>query len=232
MIRPTALAIAVLALSALAFRGPGAGATEHPTVSVNSAEAAAGSTVAVTVHGDSGASTVGAFTVDLAYDPAVLSATDCLSTVGLCRTGVTPATTRVAGASLGGISGPFQFMTVTFDVIGPPGSVSPLDVQVIELSDMQYQDLIPQTEVTDGQVSVPAAAQVKGDADCDGDVTSLDALAVLRDVAGKEAAPCPGPADTDCDGEITSLDSLAILRYVASLPASTPGGCTPIGQPA
>jgi hypothetical protein len=234
MIRLTVLATAVLAfaLSGAAFRPPVTGATVNPQVSVTSAEGPAASSVTVAVQGDSGDATIGAFTIDLVYDPSVATAVECASEVGLCGPQVTGNTARVAGASLGGLHGQFQFMTVTFDLTGAPGAVTALDISLVEMTDMDYEDLVPQTEVTEGQIAVAdGAAPLQGDADCDGEITSLDALGVLRHVAGIEQVACAGPADTDCDGDITALDSLAILRYVASLPVVTPGGCTPIGQP-
>lgn len=85
--------------------------------------------------------------------------------------------------------------------------------------------------MTDGEVRVSGGPGTtpKGDADCDGEITSADALSILREVAGAGVADCGEAADVDCDGELTSADSLGVLRYVASLPFNTPPGCTPIG---
>jgi uncharacterized protein YkwD len=68
-----------------------------------------------------------------------------------------------------------------------------------------------------------------GDADCDGAITSVDALNVLRDAAGLGAAGCIPAGNVDCDGDRDSVDALHILRYVASLPLSLPPGCPAIG---
>lgn len=71
-----------------------------------------------------------------------------------------------------------------------------------------------------------------GDVDCSGGVNSVDALMILRSVAGLPVtADCLGFAgDVNCDGSINSVDALGILRYVAALPLNLPGGCPPIGQ--
>lgn len=75
------------------------------------------------------------------------------------------------------------------------------------------------------------AATIRGDADCDSDVDSADALQVLRVVAGLPSeAQCLPSADVDCDSDMTSLDALRILRHVAGLPVGEKQGCCPIGS--
>lgn len=96
------------------------------------------------------------------------------------------------------------------------------------------------------------AAPAKGDIDCDGSVTSVDALDVLRVVALLDVhlpAGCPAISiaglalvrsdavpqltlargDIDCEGTITAVDALMLLRYVAHLDVHLPDGCAPIG---
>ncbi len=71
---------------------------------------------------------------------------------------------------------------------------------------------------------------IVGDADCDGDVDAVDALFVLRYVAGLTPfAACINDANVKCDDGITAVDALFILRYVAGLPNSLPQECPPIG---
>jgi hypothetical protein len=71
----------------------------------------------------------------------------------------------------------------------------------------------------------------KGSADCDGDVDTIDALQVLRAVAGlSTTAKCLLDAgDVNCDAAVEALDAQFILRYVAGLPVNLPNGCPPIG---
>jgi hypothetical protein len=92
---------------------------------------------------------------------------------------------------------------------------------------------------------------IKGDMNCSDDVTSVDALLILRFVAGlsvnlpQGCDPIGQPAfqavavpagdgvlkgDMDCNGGVTSLDALRILRFVAVLDPNLPAGCDPIGQ--
>ncbi|HSR31218.1 MAG TPA: choice-of-anchor Q domain-containing protein, partial [Anaerolineae bacterium] len=88
----------------------------------------------------------------------------------------------------------------------------------------------------------------RGDIDCNGGVNSVDALNLLRFVAGLSVSQQPGctpigaslplpiptwpPAhfgDVDCDGAVNAVDALKVLRYVAGLSVSQELGCTELG---
>lgn len=66
---------------------------------------------------------------------------------------------------------------------------------------------------------------MQGDVDGDLDVDAVDALRILRYVAG---LPDGRPGDVNCDGTTGAGDAMIILRYVAGLPALMPG-CPPPG---
>lgn len=86
-----------------------------------------------------------------------------------------------------------------------------------------------------------------GDADCDEDVDTVDALGILRNVAGLppllQNEPCPNVgedlgggelfADVGCDGVVDSVDGLRVLRHTAGLPPlpASPG-CPVVGTAA
>ena len=76
------------------------------------------------------------------------------------------------------------------------------------------------------------ASGVSGDVNCGGTVDAIDALLILRSVAGLPvSANCiNGSGDVNCSGTIDAIDALLILRQVAGLPVNLPAGCTPIGQ--
>ncbi len=87
----------------------------------------------------------------------------------------------------------------------------------------------------------PTPPSNSGDMNCDGAVTAVDSLAILRYVAGlpplAQHEPCPDvgqpPADpfgdVNCDGQVTAVDALFTLRHVAGLPVNLPPGCAPVG---
>ncbi len=71
-----------------------------------------------------------------------------------------------------------------------------------------------------------------GDVTCDGTVDAVDALFILREVAGLGPAPdCIARGDVDCDSDLDAVDALRILRYVAGLNPNLPPNCEPIGEP-
>lgn len=57
-----------------------------------------------------------------------------------------------------------------------------------------------------------------GDVNCDGGLSSVDALLILQLTARKiTSIPCPEAEDVDGDGLVTALDALAVLQRVAGL---------------
>ncbi len=78
-------------------------------------------------------------------------------------------------------------------------------------------------------VATPASAGVQpaGDANCDGVVSSLDAVIVLQVDAGLlDRAPCHTQADASFDGLVNSLDAAIILQREAGLLAQCEVGWT------
>ncbi len=78
-----------------------------------------------------------------------------------------------------------------------------------------------------------ADLQASGDVDCGGSVDAVDALLILRSVAGLPASSncLNGSGDVDCSGAIDAVDALLVLRHVAGLPVNLPLGCSSIGGP-
>jgi len=59
---------------------------------------------------------------------------------------------------------------------------------------------------------------VAGDANCDGEVTAVDAALILQLNAGLIASvACPEGADANGDGEITAVDAALVLQFVAGI---------------
>ena len=71
----------------------------------------------------------------------------------------------------------------------------------------------------------------RGNVNCDAQVNAVDALFVLRYVAGMQPyAPCIYAGDVNCTGGITAVDALGVLRYVAQMsPLPSAPGCPPLG---
>lgn len=84
-------------------------------------------------------------------------------------------------------------------------------------------------------------APTQGDVDCTGAVNSVDALKLLRYVAGLSVSQQPGCApvgtgdplqdDVDCNNLVNAVDALKILRYVAGLTVAQTEPCPDVGTP-
>jgi hypothetical protein len=238
MIRTIAAAgaflVVVLAAIGLAEgAGEDAAAAAPPQVRVTSAEGYQGGQVIVSLEGESGHTTFGAFTIGVVFDPSVVSASACTSDAGACNANSAETGVRVAGIYLPGLRGHAQFAVITFDVTGGAGASTPLEVQIVNLANGQAQDISSEAEVHDGEITVlggPAPSLRMGDADCDGGIDSVDGLAILLEVVGRDEVPCRDAADVDCDGELDAVDALLILRFVAGLHTDVAAGCQAVGE--
>jgi len=64
----------------------------------------------------------------------------------------------------------------------------------------------------------PTAGPFRGDADCNGRITAVDAAIVLQFVAGMiPQVGCPGTADANHDGRVNAVDAALILQVGAGL---------------
>lgn len=83
----------------------------------------------------------------------------------------------------------------------------------------------------------PPRGPKHGDIDCNQSVNSLDALQLLKTMAGmSQATSCLDSTlsadeahDVDCDGVVSALDALMILRFAAGYTASS-SGCPAVGS--
>ena len=70
-----------------------------------------------------------------------------------------------------------------------------------------------------------------GDADCDGAVTPLDAMVILRFAAGVEESKCAAAmGEIDCDGAVTPADAILVLQLTMGT-APSPVACEPPPPP-
>lgn len=68
---------------------------------------------------------------------------------------------------------------------------------------------------------VPEPSQLRGDVDCDGAVTLMDAIFGLHNLALDAALPeCAGSPDADCSGNFDVADLVPILQHAAGISIS------------
>lgn len=112
-------------------------------------------------------------------------------------------------------------------------------------SDMPDFDSASLVDIGPGTVAVIDASLTginHGDVDCNGAITSVDALKLLRFAAGFYAPyvqGCPGVGgniwtslwgDVDCSAKVDAVDALKILRFVSGLPVAQNLPCRRLGE--
>ncbi len=229
-----ALLISAMVLS-LVFFSSRAGAAQG-TVRIDSAAAGIGYEAGVTLSAvDVGPPGLGAWTLDIAYDAAVVSVVACQAKHGgICNESFGQGLVRVAGISPLGLTGTEDLAHMTFLCITVGVSALALSIDVFSdatLGSPQPIDAVIQggtiTCTVDSPTATPDLAteppgsepdKLPGDADCDGDVDAIDAAYVLQFEAGLlHELACAENADADHDGTAGPIDAAIILQISAGL---------------
>jgi parallel beta-helix repeat protein len=172
---------------------------------------------------------LGAFTIDVSYDPSIIEPTAFAPGPGfdslVCSLAHASDTIRCTGVRAGaGAVGDLALADLTFEVDAGAvlGSQSPLAVAVVTLANVDGQAIGADTK--DG---AKITVGLHGDVNCGGDVDAVDALFILQYVVGLKQAgdQCPPPpgalyvpaADVNCDNDVDAVDALFVLQYVVGL---------------
>jgi len=164
---------------------------------------------------------VGAWQIDVPYDPALLTPRSCTPGQGignaLCNIapGGAPNRVRVLGSSTDGVNGSVTLASIVFRGMG--SSTLPvsgnLTFTVTTLTNPEGGSL--------GHVTTDSPVRVlprRPDANQDGTTNAVDALCILRALGNfSSTTACPQPLpypDINGDGAVTAVDSLCILRDV------------------
>ena len=168
--------------------------------------------IPVSLKGISGE--IGNIDLVLAYDSTVLEATEViggsLTKDSILESNITPGNIRIALADSEGFSEDGSVIYVRFNVIGNPGTSSPLDITASYANGADYESL--QIQSNDGTFSVTDSDESRGDWDGNGELTAVDALSALQMAVGKR--PVDLSLDMNGDGRVTSLDARTILKIV------------------
>ncbi len=166
-----AAAAAILAtVAALAFLGV-ASAQSVSDLTVGSATVAPAGTVTINVTAT--ADDLGSYRVDVGYDSALVTATECTSANGVCSIDVVASdTVRINGSDLSGITGDDVVLgTITF-LAGSDEGVAALTV---DASTMVLSDTVGDTltvTATDGAITIAVPAETDAPTATPGDLPS------------------------------------------------------------
>ena len=167
------------------------------------------STATIGVVGETPAAGLGAWTIDIHYDPAVLQPLSCITPpAGLCNVGFSVIEVRVVGATLAGLFGTVNLADITFRAVGPTGACSDLVPEVVTWVDPTSHPHPVGT--SNGKMCVgEPCADVTGD----GRVTLRDLAAIALRIALRRY---DARFDLNGDGVINRLDFGIALRQLGS----------------
>ena len=223
LLNKTGLALALVAMAALGlglFPATPAQA-EGPKIAISSLELNLDEEGKVVLYGDFfDEPGLGAWTIDVYYNADLVNLVECgAEHGGICNPEFEGNAARIAGSRAEGLKGEFVLASLWFTCKGEGESHLELDIKV--LADGTLGDPQPvEAEVKHGVIYCFEKQEEKllGDADCNGEVTSLDASWILQYSAGLvEKVPCPDLADVNGDGHVDAVDSAIVLQKVAGL---------------
>ena len=215
-----ALTVVVLALSAGFMVTPEVHA-QQPRISMESLTVPVGNQgTAALQAADIAAPGLGAWLVDITYNPAAVSVVSCtpLQQLAVCNDALTPDTIRLAGVNTEGLQGAYSLASVVFQCNSD--AISDLTLSVQRFVDTGFNAIA--VSVQNGTITCGTPIQ-RGDVNCDHAVTSIDAALVLQFAAGLLGSlACQAGGDANSDGVVNAVDAAVILQFDAGLIHSLP----------
>ena len=206
---------------------------QAPVVAVGSTSASVGGQGVVELEAlEIVAPGLGAWTIDVVYDPEIASVVECEADHGgVCNPAYAEDRIRVAGTSVYGLPGNQRLAVISFacNAVGQsdlvpvlrvladatPGGLLPVDAAVQSGSiSCAEQGVVP----APGPEPTDAPGELPGDANCDRSVNAIDAAVILQfDARLIGALPCEHAADVNEDGAVNAIDAAVILQVDAGL---------------
>lgn len=183
-------------------------------LTINSLEQAIGEQGSVDLRATDIDGPLGTWTVDVQYEPETIEAVSCSpSKDSVCDLESSPDTVRVTGASADGLTSDTVLASITFECRSAGMSALALTSQNLSIPELTID-----VTTMDGAVVCAEPNFSVGDVDCDGVVTSIDALLILQFHAGLMLSlPCPENADVNEDSRVDSIDAALILQHESCL---------------
>lgn len=175
---------------------------------------------------------LGAWTVDVSYNPEIVNVTDCdPEGGGVCNPGFGEHTVRTSGTNVNGLVGDSTLATLVVQC-KTPGS-SELNVTLSVFADATIGGPLPiDAAALNGKVTClaegvptptpkpvePPLGAKKGDVNCDDLVNAVDAALILQLTAALIAGlSCQDVGDLNHDSQLNSVDAAIVLQQEAGL---------------
>ena len=190
-------------------------------ISIDSASMAVGGQASLDVRalnvGDPG---LGAWSVDIFFDPAIVSAVDCSAEQGgVCNPAFAPNTVRFTGASAGGLDGTTKLAEITFSCDAE--GVSALTISIEVFADATIGAPQPlDVSIQDGQIScgvqVPTATPGSSDGNGGDDAASCGLFDFQEDAQNALISDPSDPLGLDPDNNGVACENLPSLNPALS----------------
>ncbi len=238
--RTAGLVAALTALIALsASWGFSRASAQGPAVSVSSLNAQVGALGKVEVSALAmPAPGLAAWTVDVHYNPSLVTIVGCTATQnGICNPHYNATTVRVTGTNIYGLQGDTALASI--GLVCKAAGQGQLELSINVLADATIGNPRPIAATAENgavtctspvtptpthsapqpTVTPPGSLpKLPGDADCNRIVNSIDVELILQYVAHIIASvPCPSDADVNHDGIINAVDAALTLQKIAGL---------------
>ncbi len=212
--------IALLAAVAVAGGAllPALAGAAQGTVRIDSAQAGAGQKADITLSArDVGTPGIGAWTIDVSYDPATVSVVECEAEHGgICNEAFAEDVVRVAGISLAGLMGDTDLAGISFRC--EQAGVSLLGVSIDVLSDASLGEPQPiDASVLTGTLTCSEEPPPPTPTPVAPTPTVVAPTPTDAPAEPPASEPEKAPGDADCDEDVDSIDAAHVLQFEARL---------------